>query len=466
MQWTLYLGLATWPISVYVGMRLLDQEPAPAAGAALLAPLVVSVPPAGFELWSYVWAGNGLWPQLFAMWLLPPTLGLAWRAIRRGRGYLPAVVLLGLTCASHALVGYVAMSGIAVFALVEWRTLLVSLRRAALVALGALGAIAWFVIPLVIDAQYATTSSAYNRADQHDSYGARRVLGWLITGHLFDDRRLPLITALLAVGIVVCATRWRHDVRGRALLVFFGVNLVLFCGRPTFGSLFDVLPFSRDLQLQRFLAGVQLGGVFLAGVGGAWCVAQSCTRAIRPLAARDLRLAAASTGSAALVCAAILAFAGWWQVGHLAGDSATGIDVQRDADAAEGPDIDRLLSVAEARGPGRVYAGMRNAEGDSFRIGNAPLYLELLDRGRDGIGLTLHTTSLMADVEPSFDDRDLAQYQLLGIRYVLLPGRHHPPRSPHRWPAQGGFVSTRSRPRATSRWSTRSRRHSPRIAPR
>ncbi len=426
VQWTLYLGLATWPISVYLGMRLLDQEPAPAAGAALLAPLVVSVPPAGFEIWSYVWGGNGLWPQLFAMWLLPPTLGLAWRAIRRGHGYLPAVVLLGLTCATHALVGYVAMVGVAVFALVEWHTLLVSLRRATLVALGALGAIAWFVIPLVVDARSATTSSAYNSADQHDSYGVRRVLGWLVTGRLFDDGRLRLITALLIVGVVVCAARWKRDVRGRALLGFFGVNLVLFCGRPTFGPLLDLLPFVRDLQLERFLAGVQLGGVFLAGVGGAWCVAQ-VVRGVRSLTARELRVAATTTGVAALVGVVLAVFAGWWQLGHLASDSAAGIHAQRTADAAEGPDIDHLLAMAEARGPGRVYAGMRHGNGDSYRVGNAPLYLGLLDQGHDGIGLTLRTVSLMADVEPSFDDRDLAQYQLLGIRYLLLPRQASPP---------------------------------------
>ncbi len=134
------------------------------------------------------------------------------------------------------------------------------------------------MVPLVVDARYATTSSAFNAADQRDSYGARRVLGWLVSGHLFDDGRLSIVTLLLAVGLVVCVARFRQNLRARALVAFFAVNLVLFCGRPAFGTLLDVFPFSRDLQLERFVAGVLFGGFFLAGVGGAWIAARAANR--------------------------------------------------------------------------------------------------------------------------------------------------------------------------------------------
>ena len=66
--------LALWPISVFLGARLLSLERWPAAAAALVSPLIVSVTGYGFEHGSYIWAGLGVFTQLWGMWLLP----LAW----------------------------------------------------------------------------------------------------------------------------------------------------------------------------------------------------------------------------------------------------------------------------------------------------------------------------------------------------------------------------------------------------
>jgi hypothetical protein len=82
--WFLYLLLALWPISVYVGARLLGIERWSAGAAALVSPLVVSRPGYGYEHSSYTWHGYGLYTQLFGMVLFPIALGLTSRAISKG----------------------------------------------------------------------------------------------------------------------------------------------------------------------------------------------------------------------------------------------------------------------------------------------------------------------------------------------------------------------------------------------
>src|SRR5581483_6568253 len=88
--WILYLLLATWPVPVYLGARLLEWGRWPAAAAAAVSPLVVSTPGYGFETTSYTWGGYGVYSQLWAMWLLPLAWGLTWRAVSGGRRYAAA----------------------------------------------------------------------------------------------------------------------------------------------------------------------------------------------------------------------------------------------------------------------------------------------------------------------------------------------------------------------------------------
>ena len=74
-----YLLLALWPVAVYWGARLLGWDRWASVAAAAVAPLVVSAPGYGYEHESYTWQGRGVYSQLWAMWLLPVSLGLTWR---------------------------------------------------------------------------------------------------------------------------------------------------------------------------------------------------------------------------------------------------------------------------------------------------------------------------------------------------------------------------------------------------
>ena len=99
------------PVSVYLGARLLGWERWPAAGAALISPLIVSIPGYGYEHGSYTWRGlGGVWSQLWGMWLLPLAWGFSWRAVSgRSKSFGVAALFVGLTCACHFITGYMAL---------------------------------------------------------------------------------------------------------------------------------------------------------------------------------------------------------------------------------------------------------------------------------------------------------------------------------------------------------------------
>lgn len=420
----LYLLLISWPISVYVAARLLGWERWVAAGAAFVSPLLVSAPGYGFEAGSYTWSGLGLWSQLWAMWLLPLAWGLSWRAVRgrKPSRYAMAALLVGLTAALHFLTGYLAFLALGVWVLIRPSELLRRLGRAAIVGIGALLIISWVVVPLLLDSRWASQSQYRHMTTLFDSFGARKVLAWLVTGQLFDAGRVPVISLLVAAGTVVCIARFRRDERARALLGVMLLSLLLFFGRPTLGPLLRLLPGSDDLLFHRYITGVHLAGILLAGVGGAWVG----SRAIAIVLRLTPNLAPAlTTVTVAMLGLGILlpCWAERWAFDENAG---SWLRYQRTIDDTQGPGLRSLVEEATTLGPGRIYAGSSTNWGLRYRIGRVPVYAALLAYDQDAVGFVLRTTSLSSDLEAAFDDSSAAQYNLFNVRYLILAAGRRP----------------------------------------
>jgi Gpi18-like mannosyltransferase len=421
--WVQYLLLALWPIAVFCGARLLGWGKWTAAAAATVSPLIVSAPGYGYEHGSYTWRGYGVYSQLWAMWLLPLAWGLTWRAVRRGKHFAAASAALALTITCHFITGYLALLTVGVWVLVVGGGFLQKISRAALVTGGSLLIASWVLVPLIGDAKWTSRSEYYKGTFFSDSYGARKVLGWLFTGRLFDDGRFPVVTLLFYAGLVVCTVRARRDPRARALLGAFTLSLLLFFGRPTLGPVLDLLPGFRDVQIHRFIMGVHLAGIFLAGVGLAW-LASTAYRAMRRRT--PVRHAAVAGAAGLLLGVGVLAPA-WTERASYDRHGAVLIRAQRAADATEGPALDRLIAMIKARGDGRVYAGLRSNWGREYKAGYVPVYAWLAHRDVDAIGFTFRTiASLSTDVEAAFDERNPAQYQMFNIRYLILPFEREP----------------------------------------
>jgi len=435
-RWSLYLLLSLWPISVYLSARAFGAGRAAAAASAAMAPFLVSATGVGYEQHAYVWTGFGVWTQLWASWTLPLAWGWSWRAIRDGRGYVAAILLTALTVAMHFETGYLALSVLLVWPLVAGRPLAARLRRAAVLLGGSLLAAAWVIVPLVEQRRWAAVNEPLQGTGLVNGYGARSVLHWLLSGQLLDSGRLPVVTVLAALGLGLAWLGWSSSADARALLAALAVCLLFAFGRTTFGSLVDVIPGSADLFFRRFMMGVQLAALLLAGRGAAWLAA----RCMRPLEAPVPRWPPGVFPAAAGVAAVAVLAPAWLQLGAYDRHDGAAIAAQRRADAAEGADVDRLVAVIERDGGGRAYAGMPSNWGEDFTVGAVPVFKYLESRDVDEVGYTLRTASLMTNPEYFFDDRDPSDYRLFGVRYLILPARGRPPvparlamRSGHYW---------------------------------
>jgi Bacterial membrane protein YfhO len=422
-RWSLYLLLSLWPVSVYLAARAFGAGRPAAAASAAMAPFLVSATGVGYEQHAYVWTGFGVWTQLWASWTLPLAWGWSWRAIRDGRGYLAAVLLTALTVAMHFETGYLALSVLLVWPLVAGRPLAARLRRAAVLLGGSLLASAWVIVPLVQQRGWAAVNEPLQGSGLVNGYGARSVLDWLVSGQLLDHGRLPVVTAFAALGFALAWLAWSSDASGRALLTALGACLLFAFGRTTFGSLVDVIPGSADLFFRRFMMGVQLAALLLAGRGAAWLAA----RCVRLLEARVPRWPRGLSPAAAGVAAVAVLAPAWLQLGAYDRHDGAAIAAQRRADATEGTELDRLIAVIQRDGGGRTYAGMPSNWGQDFTVGAVPVFKYLESRDVDEVGYTLRTASLMTDPEYFFDDRDPSDYRLFAVRYLILPAGDQPP---------------------------------------
>jgi len=112
--------------------------------------------------------------------------------------------------------------------------------------------------PALQQRTWAAVNEPLQGSELVNGYGTRQVLDWLVSGQLLDHGRLPVVTVFAALG--------------------FGLSIARL-GRTTFGSLVDLVPGSADLFFRRFMMGVQLASLLLAGRGAAW-LAAGCARLI------------------------------------------------------------------------------------------------------------------------------------------------------------------------------------------
>ncbi len=424
-RWTLYLLLVLWPLCVYIAARLFGLGRWPSAVAALCSPLLASVPGVGYEPKAYLWIGYGVWAQLWASWTLPLAWAFTWRAMRSRRAVLPAAVLVALTMALHFETGYLALIPVVVFPLLCPSDLMSRLTRGAVVGAGAVLLSAWVTVPLIVEGRWAATNEILARTPLENGYGAKEVLWWLVTGRLYDNGRFPIVTLLVAAGVVTCIVRWRVDPKGRAVLAVWVMSLILSFGRTTFGELTVLLPASKDLFMRRFMMGAQLAGLYLAGIGALAVVGVAASglqrwRA-RVVPGTTAGSVPALTSVFGVVAAVVVLWPAWTQMGTYAAANADAITAQQGGDIVEGSQLDQLIAYVQRHGGGRVYAGMPSNWGEYFGVGAVPVFKYLESKDVDEVGYTLRTASLMTDPEFYFDQSNPGDFALFGVHYMILP---------------------------------------------
>src|SRR5262249_34937986 len=179
--WARFLAVVLFPLSFYATARLLELPAPVAIGAAVLAPLISSNGLYGLEYGSYVWAGNGLFPQSVAAHLFLLSLGFGYRALRRGKSLTLAGVLLGLTFLAHLIFGYMGAVSLCLLAVLPDSDTPRSVRFGRTVRLGAIAvAISAFqLLPLLIDSPILN-HSRWEPSWKWDGFGWFSVLRYLV----------------------------------------------------------------------------------------------------------------------------------------------------------------------------------------------------------------------------------------------------------------------------------------------
>jgi hypothetical protein len=425
-RWSTYLLLALWPLTIYWSARLFRLSRWTAASAAAVAPFLVSAAGIGYETKAYVWVGYGVWTQLWASWTLPLAWGFTYRALSSLRAALPAVFFIMVTIALHYETGYLALVPLVVWPFLVPSDLWRRLGRAVALGVAAFLASAWVIWPVIDQSHWAARNQVLEGTGLENGYGARQMLSWLVDGQLYDAGRFPIVTILVAVGVVVCLWRWRASVAGRALVTIWVVTLLLSFGRTTFGALYDIVPGSSDVFIRRFQIGVHLSGILLAGMAVAFAGRLVLTVVQRLLPGRDRIFVFTPMGQglvAGLSIVALLAILApaWTNIDQYDRLNATNIGRQADADAQLDPHLNELLDYVKAHPHGRVYAGAPTNWGNDFTVGYVPVFKYLESKDIDEVGYTLRTASLMTDPEYHFDDTNPGDYPLFGIGYIVTP---------------------------------------------
>ncbi len=432
-RWSMYLLLALWPLAIYWSGRLFRLCRWTAASAAAVAPFLASAAGIGYETKAYVWVGYGVWTQLWASWTLPLAWGFTYRALSSLRAALPAVFFIMVTVALHYETGYLAFVPLVVWPFLVPSDLWRRLGRAATLGAAALVASAWVIVPVLDQSHWAARNQVLEGTGLENGYGAGQMLAWLFRGQLYDDGRFPVITILVAIGIVICLWRWRASVAGRALVTIWVVSLLMSFGRTTFGALYDIVPGSSDVFIRRFQMGVHLSGILLAGIALAFMgrLLLDADTAPRPRGGPQLRAVTDGTGPRGRG----VHRRRWWSSCSPPGGTwisydahnAANIGLQADAGQQLDPHIDELLAYVRAHPRGRVYAGQPTNWGNDFTVGDVPVFKYLESKDIDEVGYTLRTASLMTDPEFFFDDTNPGDYPLFGIGYIITPEEMAPP---------------------------------------
>jgi hypothetical protein len=350
-----------------------------------------------------------MYTQLWAMHLSFIVMACLDYLLERGRGYLAAVSACVLLVLCHLLYTEMMVVTVAVLFFVGITR---SNVRARLLRLGIVSALtlvitSYFWLPFVRNLPYLN-ASVYLQSWKYDSFGPRAILGWLASGQLLDSGRVPVLTALLAVGIIAAAlTRQRP---ARVALALFVVWLLLYFGRQPWGIITDRLPAHDLLWYHRFIGGVHLGAILLVGLGG-----EFLWRQVQRLRLPRPALLALAAGVPAILLGSVLAFQ--WGFYDLNGQWMARSQAAIDADA----DARTMLETLQTLPPGRAFAGLRTDWGDQMREGDLHFADLLTFHNIPAVSPPYNSLSLNSDLMWHFDYRNPAHYDLFNARYVIAP---------------------------------------------
>lgn len=409
-----YLFLVLFPLSVFWAMRRFGFDYAAAGFSAFISSLLSTNGLYGFEYNSYLWRGFGLYTQLWAMFFLPLALAEIYRTIQKKGSWFWPVLLSAIVFLSNLMYGVILVISAAIFIVLtpEKGEIFSRFKRSAIIFILTGMVTCYFFIPFILDRAWLNRS-IWEKSFKYNSFGAIEVLKNLFTGNLFDYGRLPILTILFFLAALFVIRQWKKE-NYRLVLVLTIFWLLLYFGRPTWGQLLDIIPFSQDLHLHRFIGGFQLWAIMLTGAGLSLFWQWMEKNLIKGLSFRSYLLVGIAF---LLLLTPVLSERAYFYEQNSQWKKET-----QNAFLSKSNELSEINKTLNNVPPGRIYAGIYSDFGHTpdYQIGFVPLYAVFPQLGIDSFGYAYSGLDLLTDVRLHFDNTKPEQYNLFNIRYVLL----------------------------------------------
>ncbi|MEH6586190.1 MAG: YfhO family protein [Halioglobus sp.] len=401
----IFFLLLTFPLNLFFSLKRLEFPSQHAFAAAVLSLAIVSKDGYGLEMSSYTWSGFGMYAQLWAMYLFPITLACMYRTVITGRNFPLAILMLWLLSISQMLFGLAAAitSVIFLFRDLDIRTGLKRFRRLVIIGLGFLACIAYFVLPLFLDSPYHARS-LYDSMEKFDSYGLTYIFSQIVSGQLFDYGRLPVFTVLCVSGALLCLPK--RPFFYRFAVIGFVLWLALYLGRPTWGSLLDVMPLSGAIHFHRLVALVDFFGILTAGI----CLAELF-----------LFLKLKSNFYIATTACVLLLIPVAQSMHKYREKNDTIIKNNIEKIGSDNEDLASVIQKIKSMPDGRVHPGRRANWGNEFKVGDVPVFHHLSNAGISAVSYLPFSWATTADYSLNFNEYRQDHFDMFNVKYLLLP---------------------------------------------
>jgi len=410
-----YLLLATFPLSVYFGLRKLDFTPLEASMSGFTVSLISTNCLYGWEWESYLWMGFGMFGQLCGMYMMPLALGEVCRCVNTGKYYFRAVFFLCFDFLCHFFFGYIVslLSFYLIFTVPEKKKIFSKLKNLSVIALFTFLVLMHILIPFVLNRDYHA-QSVYDSYWKWYSYGMEPVLEKFFNGELLDNKRFPVLTILAVAGFLISISRNRDYYRTSWFIFLFG--FLAFFGKPFWGEFINVLfPMGESLHLHRFINIFDSGSVMLTGIALAWLWQKIDY-------SKDIyRLLAG------ILLTLIILFPAFHNRFDYSRENLYWIKDNEKALAQDYPDFSSVMAKMKDIDYIRVYPGLRASWGKNLNVGKVEVYSMLAVNKINALSNLPFTWSLNADIQCFFDESRYSHYRLFNIGYVLCdPGMKFP----------------------------------------
>ncbi|CAM2070168.1 YfhO family protein [Sulfidibacter corallicola] len=401
-RWFAYLLWIALPLTTYVGLRWTRLPVSIALATAAMIPWLHAGFRFGIAPESYLWAGHGLIPNLLALVLLAPALGLSARFLASGRGWFPATLSLAGVWFAHVQIGYVASLSTVIWAL--WgvarspRKWSAPLARLAMLGGAVMGCCAFFLYPFVTEG--AWINKTIREPDHYWNSQGPRVLLDLLRSDWFDAASpLPSLTVMWLLGWVVVMRGAGRKQPWPWLALFWALAFV---GRGSLNPLPHLLPFAEKLSFERFGMAAQWCHLIIAGAGVA-CLAELLGKYLPK-----------RVPSLSLILILLLLPAIWINTRHhwrFSADLEHRIASRWRSMQAEWQPVSELARHRQ----GRVWVPPTES---GPALGVQLYHLPLADH-LDHIGFLWHSMSLNADFLYAIDPADAGHRRIFAIRYLV-----------------------------------------------